>query len=235
MEGEQPQLPPAARLTRGTIRLVRRLLRILITIAAVLSLLLCLTTAALWWRSARAADHVTYTWPIEDGQRVRLGTVGLFGNQGSPVLVVYQCTLIPANTAAALTSLRAEAASLPKFEHWEDRPGQPDVPVAGHDWQGFFAGSSDAAERFRITPNGPIYAAQSRYLTLAAPWWSLITLFAIGPTGVFLRWHRAHRRRLTPGHCPVCGYDLRASPERCPECGNVNPISPASSPNISAR
>jgi rubrerythrin len=32
-------------------------------------------------------------------------------------------------------------------------------------------------------------------------------------------WRTIRALRYPPGHCPKCGYDLRASPDRCPECG----------------
>lgn len=56
--------------------------------------------------------------------------------------------------------------------------------------------------------------------TLRVPFVSfVIWLFALP----WCRWaiplarSRQHRRR--PGHCPACGYDIRASPARCSECG----------------
>jgi hypothetical protein len=37
----------------------------------------------------------------------------------------------------------------------------------------------------------------------------------------FARRDRRWKARLESGLCPVCGYDLRATSERCPECGAV--------------
>jgi hypothetical protein len=56
--------------------------------------------------------------------------------------------------------------------------------------------------------------ARERFV-VGMPYWAVCLLLVSLPA---LRWARAHRRP-APGHCPACGYDLRATPERCPECG----------------
>jgi hypothetical protein len=52
------------------------------------------------------------------------------------------------------------------------------------------------------------------------PLWMPILTLAVLPGWWLIRWIH-HRRKIVPGHCRVCGYDLRATPERCPECGTL--------------
>jgi hypothetical protein len=55
---------------------------------------------------------------------------------------------------------------------------------------------------------GPVFES------MTVPFWFIAMLTAIAPVRWILR-----RRAVLPGHCPGCGYDLRATPDRCPECG----------------
>ena len=54
---------------------------------------------------------------------------------------------------------------------------------------------------------------------VSVPFWFIAVMFAL-PAVVMVRgeWRR---RKVRPGLCPGCGYDVRATPERCPECGRV--------------
>jgi hypothetical protein len=56
---------------------------------------------------------------------------------------------------------------------------------------------------------------------LIIPFWLLSTATAILPliqVPLLIRTFNKSLRH-TRGHCPHCGYDLRATPDRCPECG----------------
>lgn len=58
-------------------------------------------------------------------------------------------------------------------------------------------------------------------VAVVSVWIVLIQLFVTG--GRYARSAWIMRRR-SEGHCPVCGYDLRATPDRCSECGALRQV-----------
>jgi hypothetical protein len=64
-----------------------------------------------------------------------------------------------------------------------------------------------------------------KFRYIQTPWWFLVLLEAILPACWTRTRNSAGRRRNYESRntCGKCGYDLRATPDRCPECGTIPP------------
>jgi hypothetical protein len=173
---------------------MRRLFRILLNAATVLSLVLCVVTVAAWVRSYQARDIV---WWSLANRRLRLE------------INTYRGGLF----AGALTSGQINIL-LPPGTTW--RQSAPVTYTEGGGSEGTLFNRLGFALDYQ--QKGP-YAKRQ----FACPYWFIVLLTAILP-GVWLAgwWRRRARRlRMRPGLCRHCGYDCRATPERCPECGRA--------------
>ena len=75
----------------------------------------------------------------------------------------------------------------------------------------------DGSKGLELQDNGYRFVGSS-ISGIGLPAWPLAVLFSILP----VLWLRKALTKKTPvGHCPSCGYDLRATPGRCPECGKI--------------
>jgi hypothetical protein len=167
--------------------------RRLVTIFAALSLLLCAATVVMWIR--------TYTVPLMwawDSPGTTPGTWKTTQNNragfqnGAVKFGSVRTDQLPAEGVSIVLTCDLEEM---------DRP----------QWQ--FLGFSYGR---KVLDAGPV---QWTHELLIIPIWFIATMFGALPLAVGCR--RYFRRRIIPGLCPACGYDLRATPDRCPECGTL--------------
>jgi hypothetical protein len=173
--------------------------RKLFTLAAGVSAVLCAAVCVLWVRSYSAYDSVTRIRSMRWTQADSwrgLVVVSGVDDRNEPLSVP--------------DSLQHHTSAEPKSPYFE--------AVADARWR--FAG-------FAVQPPTTVHAGVqfTRWL-VAAPYWSVAALLAIGPIVKLLgsAMLRRARRRRHAGLCPACGYDLRATPDLCPECGAVPPV-----------
>jgi hypothetical protein len=179
---------------------MRRLLRILLNTATALSVVGCVLSALLWTRSYWRTDiwrerSVGVTPDTPAGWyvlRSRVHAFTLFTGRAS----LYREVDEPRRTYISAQ----EAARLTRVNQCTYSCSNSPRPRSGDE-----------------TPHFALYH-KSQGSGVLFPLWVPTAAFALLPSiRLIARW----RRRPPAGHCPDCGYDLRATPDRCPECGAV--------------
>jgi hypothetical protein len=179
---------------------VKRLLRILLNGATVLSLALCTATVLMWARETEwllASGPSVHALTQREG-RFRFASVRF--HEWSPVLGGVSA-YYAAFGARTVTDGRLDDASARRLGVdllWLD-----DIEV-----------QERYGQEHRSEP------ARALFVT-APPWMPIAALGLLPAVRLSLAGGRTlrHRRRSARGLCPACGYDLRATPDRCPECG----------------
>jgi hypothetical protein len=199
---------------------VRRLLRILLNAGAVLSLLLCAATLAVWVRSYWVGDLLYHSRSrfaaVKGGPgtqvRVHATEVLLISGRGGLAVEVRLTDTIasdpvPVPMPASSSIVESLWKAYPDPRYPQAEPADSLLRRLGFGYRVWDLKWSLSSSRRRWW----------------APAWFVAGLLAVWPGVVVGRALRRRRRRrwAKDGKCATCGYDLRATPERCPECGTV--------------
>jgi hypothetical protein len=183
--------------------------RKLSTLAAAVSLALCMTTVVLWVQSYR---------PVLDYFAWRGRLTLIVQSKGGRLWLQRWHRADPAPTRPARADLTWVLRGTTNPPYQPNAPIEvgytPPRPSLGNGF-GFVWLASDFGTSHDGRPLG------TRQM-LAVPHWSLLAAAALVPAGWGISWS-ARRRRRRKGLCAACGYDLRATPDRCPECGMDSP------------
>jgi hypothetical protein len=179
---------------RGTLHLTRWVFNF----AAAVSLLLCVATVMLWFRSSTRRDAAILLRP---------DCFGFIASQRGRVTVAYARGDFGFEAGFQSLSMRFDDerglfGDMTSQTSMRESGEEPDFELFGMEFSHSTKGLSHG---FWCIPHG-----------------FLVLLTAMPPALAALRLRRRKR-----GCCPTCGYDLRATPDRCPECGTALDSLPA--------
>jgi hypothetical protein len=201
---------------------VKRFRRFILNAATVLSLLMCAGVVGLWVRSYWRTDRLS--WSRDSPPEVFAGGAvsRLVAERGRIAFVQnlnVECVWFMPMTPGFTSSPGPALASASVARGLIDWPARCWFPPGGevrtadvHRFAGFERGHYTVVEPYNL------YLLAEDVWAVPLPF--VAAVFALLPA-LRLRASVRGRRRWRIGHCPHCGYDLRATPDRCPECGVV--------------
>lgn len=177
------------------------MIRRVFTVASAVFLLLCIGTAALWGRSR----WFYHSWSCG-------GPTGTFCELSSGcgrVCIEWGTTAFPIGRFQHSAQPVEAGMAAP----WGETNPLGFRLAANRKRFTYALAVVDGQPPAAVSSGTPSLVSQSSLLVV--PYWFLCLLLAALAGIAF----RLRRRPAAPGHCPTCGYDLRASADRCPECG----------------
>jgi hypothetical protein len=189
---------------------MKKLRRIIFNGLTVLSLLLCVATTVMWFRSYGVGDywacnslsnHQNTTRADYDTEREYLANRSIEEyRMGSEFGIVWA----------------QHETGWDTFNQWH-----PPQFWSGYPQPAPLEGTTVLGKLGFGHHGGAVWS--SKAWIVSVPHSALAVTLAVPPAvwvALRLRLYRRSRRRARR-QCPVCGYDLRATPNRCPECGSI--------------